>query len=409
MTGSLKVKTTSAGNDLYYIRLSYQEPATGQWKIKEVRTGLKTKGNKRKAEAMIKTCIDDYRYLEQPPSECQIDPDIEFCDYLDLWLEEKKCEVCKNTHDSYVYESKTIKSYFKNRHILLRRVTSKDVTDFYHYCLTYGKVSQKDHSRHPLAVRSVRGLKSILYAVFSSAVIKGIIDRNPVIGTKVSNKPNQDFSEEMLFLTEDEIRDMMLFLNDYAPFLVPIAFIGVYYGMRREEILGLKWSAIDFRKKEIRVNHTVTGNKTIYREDKTKTRSGQRTLHLFSTAELCLKKVKQEQEENKKFFGNTYQDTQNYVFTHEDGTPYRPDYISSKFAKAMKAFGRPEITMHKLRYTCVSLLIDKGWDVKKIQYWIGDKDAATVMNVYAQYVRFEDNRAENDLTEMSNKVADFFQ
>ncbi len=65
--------------------------------------------------------------------------------------------------------------------------------------------------------------------------------------------------------------------------------------------------------------------------------------------------------------------------------------------------------MHKLRYTCVSLLIDKGWDVKKIQYWIGDKDAATVMNIYAQYMRFEDNRAENDLTEMSNMVADFFE
>ncbi|MCD7957052.1 MAG: tyrosine-type recombinase/integrase [Lachnospiraceae bacterium] len=75
----------------------------------------------------------------------------------------------------------------------------------------------------------------------------------------------------------------------------------------------------------------------------------------------------------------------------------------------MTEFGRPEITLHKLRYTCASLLIDKGWDVKKVQYWLGDSDAATVMNIYAQYMRHKSNVAENDLTEMTNCVADLFE
>ena len=75
----------------------------------------------------------------------------------------------------------------------------------------------------------------------------------------------------------------------------------------------------------------------------------------------------------------------------------------------MDLFGRPEITLHKLRYTCALLLIDKGWDIKKVQYWLGDSDAATVMNIYAQYMRHKANAAENDLTQMSESVADLFE
>lgn len=55
-----------------------------------------------------------------------------------------------------------------------------------------------------------------------------------------------------------------------------------------------------------------------------------------------------------------------------------------------------------------SLLIDKGWDLKKIQYWIGDKDAATVLNIYAQYIKHKSNIAENDLEQMSQASAFLF-
>ncbi len=409
MTGSLKTKTTSSGKEYFYVRLSYKDPHTLKWKTRDVKTGLPTKGNKRKAESMINGFIEQYAYLEQlSVIQDDINPNIELCDFLDLWLEEKSCEICGNTCDTYRSRLVTIKRYFGPRHIRVKDVTPKILTDFYHYSLKYGRVSQKDQSLQPLSVRSVRSCKSVLYAAFNDAIIKGIVPLNPVRDTKVTNKKNRDFSEEMLFLTEEEIRELFLFLEETAPFLKPIAFVGIYYGLRREEILGLKWSAINYHRKTVTICHTVTGNGTIYAEDKTKTKSGYRTLNLFPTAELCFRKVKQEQDENKKFFGNAYQDTKNYVFTHEDGRPYRPDYITSKFSKTMKSFGRPEITLHKLRYTCASLLIDKGWDVKKVQYWLGDSDAATVMNIYAQYMRHKTNVAENDLTEMTNSVADLF-
>ncbi|MCD7736687.1 MAG: hypothetical protein LUI07_06970 [Lachnospiraceae bacterium] len=58
----------------------------------------------------------------------------------------------------------------------------------------------------------------------------------------------------------------------------------------------MKWNAINYENRELTIRHTVTGNRTIYAEDKTKSKSGHRTLNLFPTAELCFKKLKQQQE-----------------------------------------------------------------------------------------------------------------
>ncbi len=410
MTGSLRTKKSSSGKEYYYVHLSYKDPHTQKWKTKDIKTEYDVKGNKRKAEGLIPGYVKKYSYLERlSTSSDGIDPEIELCDYMESWLERKASSIRSNTYDSYKYRMVAIKRYFAPRHTLMRDVTPRILNDFYNYCLIYGKADKKSRDPHPLSVRSVRSLKSILFAVFNEAVINGVVTSNPVRDTKVSNKRNRDFSEEMFFLTEDEIREMLVFLDKNYPYLKAIAFMGVFYGLRREEILGLKWSAIDFQRKTIVIRHTVTGNRTIYAEDKTKTKSGYRTLDLFPTAEACLNVLKKEQEKNRAFFGNSYQDTKNYVFTHEDGTPYRPDYITKYFSKAMDEFGRPELTLHKLRHTCVSLLIDKGWDIKKIQYWIGDDDAATVMNIYAQYTKLKSNLAVDDLSEMSASVADLFE
>ena len=325
MTGSLKIEKTSSGKEYFYVRLSYKDPHTQQWKTKDIKTGLAVKGNKRKAESLINSYVEEYAYLEQLSIiENHIQPTVELSDFLDIWIEEKKCDIRGNTYDTYKCRIATINRYFSPRHTLLRDITPKILNDFYHYCLNYGRVSQKDQSLHPLSVRSVRSCKSILYAAFDDAVLKGLIASNPVRDTKVTNKKNRDFSEEMLFLTEDEIRKMLCFLDEHYPFLKPIAFVGVYYGLRREEILGLKWNAINYENRELTIRHTVTGNRTIYAEDKTKSKSGHRTLNLFPTAELCFKKLKQQQEENREFFGDTYCDTQGYVFTHEDGQTSLP-------------------------------------------------------------------------------------
>ena len=185
--------------------------------------------------------------------------------------------------------------------------------------------------------------------------------------------------------------------------------MGAYYGLRRSEILGLKWSAVNWDKGTISICHTVVRVKSVMAEDATKTQAGHRELNLFDTARSCLTKIKQQQEEDRAFFGKEYANHEGYIFTWEDGRSYDPNYISHLFTKAMTDFGRPEITLHKLRHTCCSLLINKGWDLKKLQYWLGHSDASTTLNIYSHFNRKRLNESENDLNSISAAASDLFR
>lgn len=158
----------------------------------------------------------------------------------------------------------------------------------------------------------------------------------------------------------------------------------------------------------IHIRHTRVRVKTIDASDVTKTRESRRSLNLFDTAISCLRKVQAEQELNRNFFKNEYQNTDGYVFTWEDGRCYAPDHITTVFCKATKAFGRREITLHKLRHTCCSILINKGWDLKRLQYWMGHEDAQTTLNIYSHFNKQRLNSSENDLSEISMMASDLF-
>lgn len=411
MTGILRTKTTSSGRSYFYLKLTYKDPHTQKWKSKEFSTGLETKNNKRKAESLLKEKIKELSYLEELPVESTntCGSDVTLCDYLDLWLKDKKRDVKTSTYEAYFYRVTCMKKYFKKNNPKLIDITPRTIDAYFKYLLKYGKVNQKTGEKEPLAVRSVRSYKSILYAVFQQAyAIDALIKVNPVSGVSVHGKKNSDYSEDMLFLTEKEISDLLHFLSQKHPRLLGIAFMGAYYGLRRSEILGLKWSAIDFESKKLSINHTIVRVKTTVASDCTKTVSSRRQLNLFPTAEQCLLKIKKEQNENKKFFGNSYHNTEGYVFTWEDGRSYDPDYITGQFSKATKEFGRPEITLHKLRHSCASMLINKGWDIKKLQYWLGHTDTQTTLNIYSHFNRERLNTSANDLAEISMASADLF-
>ena len=410
MTGSLFTKTTSKNTEYYYISLCYKDPASRKWKTKIVRTGLPVKNNKRKAEALIPRLIDRYSYLESEVlSERNIDADIQFCDYIDLWLAGKKAEIKHATWEGYAARIRSIKKYFEPKRLRVRDVRPRDLDTYYKWCLRFGKTNQKTKQPEALSVRSTRSYQSILHAVFCQAVIDGIIRSNPSDHVSVHGKKNRDYAEEMLFLTRAELSDLMHFLENEDPRFTSIAFIAAYYGLRRSELLGLRWDAIDFEKHQIDIRRTVVRVTTVEDSDTTKTPAGRRTLQLFPTAENCLRKLKAEQEANRKFFGNTYKNTEGFVFTWEDGSRYDPNYISRMFSKYTEKFGRPEITLHKLRHTCVSLLSELGWDIKKIQYWCGHTDLSTTANIYMHFNRQRLNNSADDLSLISADCADLFE
>ena len=171
-----------------------------------------------------------------------------------------------------------------------------------------------------------------------------------------------------------------------------------YYGLRRSEICGLKWDAIDFEHKTIEIKSTAVRVTTVIREDNTKSDSSHRILTLIPEVEQHLKELQAKQAEDKEFYGNTYIETA-YVLRWDNGEPYLPDYISSQFAKLLKDNNMPHIRFHDLRHSFASALLAEGVSMKAVQELLGHSDFSTTANIYSHVTDEAKTKALNQISD----------
>lgn len=161
-----------------------------------------------------------------------------------------------------------------------------------------------------------------------------------------------------------------------------------FYGLRRSEVLGLRWTAIDFEKKTITIKHTiqeakVDGKYQIVASDRTKTKSSYRMLPLVAPYEEVLLRFKATQAENRRLCGSYYcQDYLDYIFVNEIGEILKPGYLSSHFVSVIKKHEMPRLRFHDLRHSCATLLFAQGVPMKEIQAWLGHSTIGTTANTY---------------------------
>ena len=169
---------------------------------------------------------------------------------------------------------------------------------------------------------------------------------------------------------------------------VPVI-LSAFYGLRRSEALGLKWSAIDFEQKTLCIKHTVCrisvdGKDVIVRKDTTKNKTSLRTLPLIPDVEKLLLKTKKQQESNRRKCRNAYnKEFLDYVCVDDMGNLLRPDYLSQHLQTVLKRNNLKHIRYHDLRHSCASLLLANGVSLKEIQDWLGHSDFSTTANIYS--------------------------
>lgn len=174
------------------------------------------------------------------------------------------------------------------------------------------------------------------------------------------------------FYSQSELNTLFTLIKDNP--LKIVIYLASFYGLRRSEVLGLKWEAFNFEDKTITIKHkaieTRKDNKrVILLKDKTKNQSSYRTLPLVDDIIVLLQEHKKQIDENKKLCGNSYNKKYlDYICVDSMGKLFRPEYVTDHFTLIMnnnKDIFR-KIRFHDLRHSCASLLLAKGIPMKEI-------------------------------------------
>ena len=361
-------------NGMFYVVLNYRDE-NGKRKTPWISTNLPVKGNKKRAENFMM----DVRRNFVPPNVQRIEEreamqkgDILFTDFLLKWLRVAKSTVKLTTYASYeMMATKIIIPYFQILNIKLKELTTEDIQDFYSAQL------------ERVSANTVIHYHAVIHRALKYAVKIKTIQSNPAVNVERPRKEKFIGS----FYDKKEINTLFDIIQGH-PLEVAIK-LAAFYGLRREEIIGLKWNAIDFENSTLTIQHTVTecnlnGKHIEVASDTAKTDSSLRTMPLVTNFREMLLAKKEKQEHYRKLCGRSYcKEYLDYIFVNEMGERWKPRYLSDGFKRILEQNGLRRIRFHDLRHTCASLLLANNVPMKKIQEWLGHSDFSTTANIYA--------------------------
>ena len=325
-------------NGKYYAVLNYKN-AGGQRKTKWISLGLPEKGNKRKAEAELARLRAEF----EPPKEVgDLSSDMLFADYLLEWLEIAKGRLAHATYGAYQGLLKsTIVPYFRKKKLTLRELEARHLQMFYSEMLR--RVTPNTVIHYHAVIHS-----ALKYAVKTDMLIQNVADK--------VDRPRKN-SFQPVFLSADEMQKMFEALRG-TKLELPVL-VAAFYGLRRGEVVGLKWDAIDFEQGTISVKRTVTstiidGKYQEFEQQSAKTKSSLRTLPLIGSFREYFMQVKEAQELNKQVCGNCYNyEYDGFVFVDELGERMRVEYLTNAFPKFLESHGLRRMRFHDLRHPYV--------------------------------------------------------
>lgn len=363
VSGTLSIK-----KGYYYAVLSWVD-VNGNRHRKWVSTGLAQKGNKRRAEEAL---VHIRNTFEPPTTERELTADMLFSEYLKQWLEVVRVRVKIATFCSYQdMVTNTIAPYFEKKKLTLRELEARHIQQFY------------TEKLKTVSANSVIHYHAVIYQALKYAMKTDMVPQN--VAMKVDRPRKQQY--QPTFLDADEMQELFKVVKG-TKLELPVL-VAAFYGLRRGEVLGLKWDAIDFQRGTLTIKRTVTevrldGKTEIIEQESAKTKSSLRTLPLVGSFKEYFMEVKQAQEVNKKVCGNCYNyDYDGYVFVDELGERMKPDYLTNYFPAYVQRHGIRKMRFHDLRHSCASLLLANGVSLKQIQEWLGHSDFSTTANIYA--------------------------
>ena len=333
------------------------------------------KGTKREAEmelVRLKAGADRGEYID--PSKLTL------AGFLDRWEAWAATQVSAKTLERY----RQLAAHHIRPHIGGAPIQKLKTVNF---AQLYGRLQKAKPEGAGLAPRTVGHVHRLLHRVLGHAVKWEIIASNPVAAAE----PPRVQRTEIEILSPDQIKVVLRTLRGRR--LYGVALTGLATGMRRGEIVALRWGDVDLDAGKIRVERSLeqTNAGLAFKEPKTK--AGRRTVSIPSSVVTELRDHWREQQKQRLALGIGKAGTEDLVFARWDGGPWPPDRLSSTWAKTVSTLKLPKVTFHALRHTHASQLIAAGLDVVTVSRRIGHSNPTVTLTVYAHLFGNTDERA----------------
>jgi integrase len=296
-------------------------------------------------------------------------------------------------------------------HIGLRALQASDLQRLFNNLLKEGRVvkEKKVDDEQPatdkgdinpgLSLETVQKIRTIVKTALKQAVDNDLIIKNPAAATRL---PKMEKKEVVPFTGEEAekflatARKSRLFAGYY---------LDMFAGLRRGEMLGLRWNDIsweasnfEIKRELVEIKDDATGK---YKLDfqTPKTPKSRRTIPMTEDMVKVLKSHKARQAEEKLFFGKAYQN-EDLVFCSEDGRRIWPRNFNRQYTSLLKQTGIEHKKPHAMRHTCASLLLEAGEELKNVQEILGHSKISITADIYTHVLDKTKKKALDKLNDL---------
>jgi integrase len=307
--------------------------------------------------------------------------------FFELWLNGKELSRRPGTVENY---RKITNSYIlpKLGQMRLQDLTPTSITQLYLLLKEEGK-----------GARSVQAVHVILHCALKQAVREGLLSRNPVDAV---DRPRVEQTENQI-LTEEQARQLLTAAS--ASLYETVFYLALVSGMRKGELLGLKWSDLDLTKGTLHVQRQLQCIKPDgYVLVPPKTKAGKRPIKLGQGMLAQLEKHRMNQELLKSAAGEKWQEN-NLIFTSSIGTFMDQSRVSKEFKRLLAKANLPDLRFHDLRHTSLSLLLENGTPVNTVQQRAGHSKASVTVDIYGHAMAGSQNQAADRIDELVTPIA----
>ena len=366
-------------NGIYHVVVYWINPITKEQESKSKSTGLRLKGNKKKAEEIGETFLQEVKekfnnayQKEEIEKNFEKKEKIKFLNFLEQSITNNKNSIEYTTYKSYRDQQKIIERFFSVKNLDLENVTVADILDFYNYLSNVRKNTNN----------TVIHYHALLRKTFTEAYIRKLIKENIML--EIPRPKKEKYISEVF-----NLKEINIFLNHIKGHRFELEMnLALFYGFRRSELLGLRFSVIDFDNNTILVNTKITSSEKekLVPKQKMKNDSSYRIMPLLDSIKKLIIQRMERIKKDKHFFKSIYtKKWEGFICVGENGELIKPDRVTRTFRKLINECGLKKIRLHDLRHSCATLLYEQDIQLKDIQMWLGHSDIQTTANIYYHF------------------------